>query len=206
MIAKKYLQYKAITKNTLAQYLEEKFGKGYTCTLKKSCIVEGVKPLLQSDYGLEGDCTVTSMTCILEFLHHKPIQQTYDTIEKIDMKYGYNGTMGTLPIFINTVLKQAEKQLGCKQSSWKSGYGKGIGFCFDTIVKCVDKGKPAILSMLYDGRNYYNNHSVTVIGYAQYLVNGRNQRFILLYDNWTKEKTYLDYELLGAVSSLNYYN
>ena len=203
---KKYLQYSPITKDNLSKYFEEKYGKAVGYTIQKYRTIEGVMPLLQADYGLEGDCTITSMTCLLEFLYHKPIQQIYDIVETNAKKFGYNGKFGTIPTFINSILKLTESKLGVnKNTKWKSGYGKNIGYNFNTIVKLVDQKKPMILSIWNDGRSYYKNHSVTVVGYAQYVVNGRQQRFVIIQDNWHKEKAYVDYETLCVISSLNYY-
>lgn len=202
---KNYLPNKAITKNTLAQYLKEKYGEGYKATLEKSNFVKNVTPLLQNDYGLAGDCTITSMTCIMEYIYKKPIQEIYDAIEAIDMKFGYDGNFGTIPMLINTILRLAEKKLKVSKGiKWRSGYLKDIGFNFNTIMRSVEQQHPMILSIMNDGRNYYRSHSVTVIGYMLFTVNGRKQRFLRLQDNWTKEQAYLDYEIL-QICSLNYY-
>ena len=205
VIMKKYLQYKPITKDTLPQYLQEKFGTGVTIVPQKERVISNVTPLLQEDYGLASDCTITSMTCLLEYLYRKPIQQIYDSVEANARKFGYTGNFGTIPFFINAVLKRSEKQLVNKETKWKSGYLKGIGYSFNTIVKLTEQNKPMILSLWNDGRGYYKDHSITAIGYAQYLVNGKQQRFIIVQDNWHKEKAYVDYETLCVISSLNYY-
>lgn len=202
---KKYLQYKPITQDSLQQYLQEKYGNTIHMVPQKYKVVGGVTPLLQEDYGLAGDCTLTSMTCLLEFLYHKPIQEIYDIVESHAKKFGYTGKFGTFPLFINAILERAEKQLVNKKTKWKSGYLKGIGYTFNTIIKSVDQNKPMILSLWNDGRGYYKDHSITIVGYAQYLINGKTQRFIIVQDNWHKEKAYVDYETLCVISSVNYY-
>lgn len=200
----KYLTNKAITEKNVEQYIAEKFGKNCTARLQSKEVIQGLNPLLQNDYGLAGDCTVTSMTFLLVSLYHKPVQEVYDIVEAIDKKYGYNGERGTIPLLINSILRQAEQKLNKKPSKWRSGYIKNVGFNFNTIMKCVKQNKPMILSMTNDGRGYYSNHSVSVVGYAQYVVDNHIQRFLIVYDNWTKEESYIDYDIMWSVCSLNY--
>lgn len=198
---------KPINKNNLSEYLRSKYGEGYKANLEGSNrLINYVTPLLQEDYGLAGDCTITSMTCILEYLYHRPIQEIYDIVEAIDKKYGYNGSFGTIPLLINRIFKQAEKQLGVNSVKWSSGYIKGLGFSFGTIVQQINLQHPLILSISNDGRGYYKSHSVTVVGYMVFRVNGKLQRFLRLQDNWNKEQTYLDFECLNRLCSINYYN
>ena len=202
---KNYLKGKPITDATMWQYLDEKFNNPDLIEIQRMKVCEGVPALLQDDYGLDGDCTVTSMTCLLNFIHGTKIQLAYDMVEHIDMQYGYNGVRGTNPFLINKILRKAEFRLNVVPTIWNVGYGKGIGYNFETIVRNVKKNHPMILSMPTDGRGYYANHSVTVVGYAEYRVNKKRQRFLMLHDNWHKEVVYLDYELLSLFSSLNSY-
>ena len=202
---KNYLKGKPITDATMWQYLDEKFNNPDLIEIQRMKVCEGVPALLQNDYGLDGDCTVTSMTCLLNFIHGTKIQLAYDMVEHIDMQYGYDSVRGTNPFLINKILRKAEFRLNVIPTVWTVGYGKGIGYNFETIVRSIKKNHPMILSMPTDGRGYYTNHSVTVVGYAEYRVNKKRQRFVMLHDNWHKEVVYLDYELLSLFSSLNSY-
>lgn len=204
---KNYLSDKAITGKTLSSYFTAKYGAGYKTKVQESNFVRNVMSLLQNDYGLAGDCTITSMSCILEFIYHKHFQEIYDAVEAAAKDHGYDGQHGTNPLTINQILKKAERKLGIESIiKYKAAYGKNLGFNFNTIVKSIDAQCPMILSITNDGRNYYKNHSVTVIGYISFLVNDNQvQRFLMLQDNWTKERTYLDYDILPILCSLNYY-
>ena len=200
-----WLNNKGITKNLLSQYFQEKYQKVDSVMLQYFNVIQNIKPLIQNDYGLAGDCTLTCITCILYYLYQQPIQTIYDIVEANAKKYGYNGKIGTIPIVINNIIKRSEKQLQIKNQKWKSGYIKGLGFDFNTIKKLIDQKHPVILSLTSDGRGYYHGHSVTIVGYAQYLINDKLQRFLLIYDNWRNEAAYLDYEILGKICSINYY-
>lgn len=84
-------------------------------------------------------------------------------------------------------------------------YLKNIGFNFNTIKKQLDQGNPVIISMMNDGRNVYKNHSIVVIGYNVYKIDNRDIRILAVYDNWSREVRYIDYERLSIISSINYY-
>jgi len=113
------------------------------------------------------------MTAILNYVHNTGVQRSYDYLERIDMQYGYDGIRGTNPLLIPRIMKEAEKRLEVPQTSWKSHLGKGLCFNFETIVKNVKKAHPMILNIPNDGRDYYGSHSITVIGYLEYKVNGK---------------------------------
>ena len=63
-----------------------------------------------------------------------------------------------------------------------------------------------MLSMYKDGRDFYNDHSITVIGYGEYKVDSKHAAHMLkVYDNWYKEMCYDDYDLIHLFSSIHYY-
>ena len=64
--------------------------------------------------------------------------------------------------------------------------------------------RPIILSMKNDGRNYYVNHTVTVMGYIMVRVGNRTVPILQVLDNWTKLISYIDYNKLSAISSINF--
>lgn len=200
-----HFQKQPILKTNVSDYIKEKYNNINSLVLEYFDIIYEVMPLLQNDYGLAGDCTLTSMTTVLEYLCHQPVQKIYDIVEVNAKKYGYNGKFGTIPAFINNICQRSAKELKIPDHKWKIKYLKGIGFDFNFIKKQIIQDHPMILSLSSDGRDYYHNHSITVVGYAQYLVNNKIQRFVLIYDNWRKDLVYLDYELLGHFCSLNYY-
>jgi hypothetical protein len=86
---------------------------------------------------------------------------------------------------------------------------KNVGYKFEKIMNLIDNKVPVIISVNNDGRNYYRNHSMTIIGYTIYritLVDGQtiNRRFLKVYDNWRSTFGYIDYEVLSSISSINY--
>lgn len=198
---------KRLTSSNVNNYLEELFPNSRKRVIKSKTL-EFI-PLLQADYGEANDCTITSITaCICNLLDRAP-EEVYNVVEHIAKKNGYNGTTtGTNPLKIKKIYDLALKSFGSNLII-KSGYGKCIGYSYDKICNLIDAKTPIILSVNNDGRNYYRNHSITIIGYARYrltLPNGsiRERRMLRVYDNWYKEYGFVDYEVLSTISSINY--
>ena len=152
--------------------------------------IKDIEPLLQNDYGQENDCTLTSITTIIKY-YNKTIQVDviYSITESIAKKYFYNGSKGTLPLFISTIYNKV----------LESFYIKKKTKC-KLIQDQINKQQPILLNMFDDGKNFYHNHTVSIIGYAIY----DDVRLLMIYDNWFKEISYIDYNKLSSISSINY--
>lgn len=192
------------------QRLQENNIMEYICTKynvrnpkeMRTVYIKGIIPLLQNDYGERNDCTLTSILTVADFFK-KPISLSdeYKKIEKIATKFFYNGNFGTLPFFIRSIMKRV-----CPDKKAKSAYIKNIGFNQYDIAYQLDENNPVILSVFNDGRNFYKNHSITIVGYKSYLVScGNAVHLFMVYDNWSKTISYVDYNALSAISSINYY-
>lgn len=154
----------------------------------------GGEALLQKDYGNPLDCTLTS----LAFLFGK---NNYDVIEKYAMKTGYNGIVnGTRPTAIKYIMTQTMKELKIRGRT-KSAYGKNVGYNWKKVVSLIDKNKYVVLSLFDDGMNHYHNHTVTIIGYEEF----ENEKFFIVYDNWSTIPQFIDYKKLCVISSINWY-
>ena len=55
--------------------------------------------------------------------------------------------------------------------------------------------------MSNDGRNYYQNHTVTVIGYME---SGVKVKMLIIFDNWHETISYVDYNKMNKFCSVNY--
>ena len=190
MVDQKASKYNRLSDANLIQYIKDLYGKA---NLTRRKVIGGIKPLLQKNYGGEMDCTLTSITTILN--NGNP-EEVYKTVEKVAKKCFYNEKRGTSPLFVKSMLDKLTK----KKS--KRGYLKNVGYTWSEIKKVVDSNRPIILSMNNDGRNYYKNHSVTIIGYVEY--NNGSVKMLAVYDNWYSSISYVDYNKLFTVSSINY--
>ena len=152
-----------------------------------------MQPLLQRNYGEELDCTITSMACIFG-------EKYYGQIEAIARRYGYDGEKrGTNPLTVRRIMAdflRAHHMTGTA----RSGYVKGICWRWDTVKRLIARQTTVILNLWDDGRGYYHDHTVTVIGVEEY----RKDRFLLVLDNWNESISLIDYRKLSTISSINW--
>lgn len=205
---------KRLTGSNIRDYLEELYPNSCKRLLKARRLP--IKPLLQNNYGQLNDCTLTSLTTCICYLFNytltTDIKKVYQTVEKNAKKYFYNGeTLGTLPFFIKKIFDATLKDFN-KTKVTKAKYLKNAGFTYASITKLIDAGTPVILSINQDGRNYYTNHTVTIVGYESYritflnfLKNDKLKQFLIVYDNWYDTYSYLDYEFLSSICCINHY-
>ena len=195
-------------------YLSKKYPRCKS-TLQCSKQLSKFTAFKQADYGLAGDCSITSIASVLynawrnERGTTHDFQYIYDVVEANGFEWGYDGDMGTKAYAIRTIFNKSAKEIGVNVRA-KSHYGKGVLWNFETVKKQINKGKPAILSFKDDGRDYYGAHSITVIGYAEYKVvtevgETKIEKFFAVKDNWKTETRWVDYDLIDFVSSLHTY-
>lgn len=196
-----------ISETNLVEYLHAKYPKATNFIFGAPVRLTSVPQLLQRDYGKALDCTLTSITAVMMYyLPQKGDNEIYDVVEKTAGKYFYNGDKwGTIPVFTRSIMKEVAKHFGLKQKI-HSSYFNGIGFSFNSIKKMIGKNIPVIINIFKDGRKYYDDHSITVTGYREVMVDNKTRRFLIVQDNWAKDYSYLDFDCLGMIASLNYIN
>lgn len=152
------------------------------------------KALLQKNYGKTLDCTITSLACIFGEGH-------YSQFERLAEKRGYDGEKrGTFPLTVKGIMREF-LQCWNMPGTASAAYGKGLGWRWATARRLIGtKSTPFILNLWKDGRDYYHDHSVTVIGLEEY----EKARFLLVYDNWNETVSLIDYDKLSMISSINW--
>ena len=191
------------------EYLAERYMPGATVTTYEQNRLN-MRALLQNDYGAEKDCSLTSITTLIDYhiRHGREIQEIYDKVEAIAKTHKYNGeTYGTASLTIKKILGEAYTSFGITKPA-KEKLFKNLGYDYTFIKTRIDTNTPLILTMWNDGRDYYVNHSVTVIGYRTFLLEKDGKRLLrptlMVYDNWFRTTGYLDFTRLGVISSINY--
>ena len=161
--------------------------------------IPGIPQLLQNDYGEACDCTLTAITAIIKFLQpYNALNYIYEWVEKIARSYGYKGDKGTNYLVIRTVYLKTLQGFGINNYKPVSRYLKNFCYDYELIKQEIDKNRPILLNLWKDGRNYYANHTVLITGY--YYVN--NKRMLIIQDNWSRTISYIDYDLLSTISSI----
>lgn len=202
---KSWQGYRIDTKRVTA-YVKDAYDSNIAVPIAAKTI-SNVKPLLQADYGGDGDCTLTSITTVLLYYlkYSKPVEKVYNIVEKYATKFLYNEKYGTIPIFIKAIIDRSSKEVGLNDNSFSKNF-KNIGVTWDRIKKLIRDNRPVILSLSDDGREYYASHSITIVGYTEYKIEGnRIVRMLKVYDNWRENIGYVDFEKLGRACCINYF-
>lgn len=171
-------------------WLEMEYPKRGKQTFRKLIPLKG---LLQKNYGKRLDCTLTSLACIFG-------EQHYSDIEGIALKYLYNGDKwGTNPLAVKAIMREFMRRWDVPGKA-RSAYGKGVGWTWHAVKDIVSRNIPIVLNLWKDGRGYYKDHSVTIIGAEEY----EQGRFLLVLDNWHETVSLIDYDKLCIISSINW--
>lgn len=204
MKAPKDFEKKRLNSTNVEEYLKKKFNTENVEQISSKVL--NIIPLLQNNYGEAGDCTLTSITTCVNYYKagQTTIQEIYDYVEKVAKKWGYNGNIGTFPLFIQRIYNEVLKKFPCTKKRTAQRYLKNVGFNFNTIKNTINKSTPIVLSINNDGRNYYKNHSITIIGYKMFKVNKRTVNMLVVYDNWYASESYVDWDALPIIASINY--
>ena len=191
-----------ISQQNIQQYLKDTY-KGNPVRQHQR-ILENFTPLLQKNYGGESDCTLTSMTAIVNFLSKgkHQVQDIYNCVEKYALKYFYTGDNGTPTITTRKIFEEVSKVY--KLSKPEAKYGKDLGYTFADIKKQIGHNNPMIFSMNNDGKNYYKNHSITAVGFEIWKVGNKEVHMIAVYDNWYSSISYVDYDKISVISTIHY--
>ncbi|MCT4597458.1 MAG: hypothetical protein N4A50_06220 [Vallitalea sp.] len=195
------------------QYIQEKLGND-KYSIQRHIIGE-IIPHDQDTVGDDLDCTLSSISTLFEYLVKLDFEDIYNHVIDIGVNPKWISNprkYGTIPLFIkniiNNVLK-AYKDKGLIANGGKSRqlYLKGLGYNINTIINQIDNSNPVILNLSGNShKDYYSNHTILIIGYHIF-ENKKREKIVLLkiYDNWeTKHNTYLDYNAIPFISSINY--
>lgn len=199
--------------NFVHRYIQEELG--YSENYIQRYIIQEIIPHDQDVIGDDLDCTLSSIATLIEYLVGVDYEDIYSYIIDIGIKPKWISNpkkYGTIPFFIKNIMNNVlrfckEKELIENEGKTKQLYIKGLGYNISTIINQIDKNNPVILNLSGNSeKDYYSNHTILIVGY-QIFRNKRGKRVTLLkiYDNWeTKYSTYLDYNAIPFISSINY--
>lgn len=215
-IAPIFYNRKRLSRSNIKDYLLRKYPE-YEMVSSAYMNKLNTKNLLQKDYGEDMDCSLTSITeCVM--YHHmiaqekelKP-EEVYSVVESIAKNYFYNGkSYGTIPVFIKNIYDKTLKHFNLENIKTKQKYFKNIGYSLSKIKESLENHHPVIINIYRDGRDYYNDHSVTIVGIEKFeltnITNGHKKEVVMLIvqDHWTKDISYVDFEFISCISAVNY--
>ena len=168
-------------------------------------LISNFQPVVKKDSGLTSDCTLLSISAIIDYYtkYTKSSQDIYDIVESVAEDFFYNRCF-TIPDFIKIVIDRTLKEINIiGESHWY--FYKKTDLMYNDIKTLIQKNKPIILSLVSDGREYYKDHSVIVIGYIEYNIGiNKKVRLLKVYDNCYDSISYIDYEKMDKVCCINY--
>ena len=180
-------------------YLTDRYGTGWS--LLYSGNVTSIYPNLMTDYDPPGtnNCVLTALTTIFEHWRYQGYTNIpsstytiYNDVKTIATNnYGYTSTGGV-----------AWSHIGYLALDLWDYYNYPAGSAYDDAVVTwgkitneVNYNRPPILSLT---GGYYNNHSITVVGYKEYqrYWYDDNVEFINVYDGWDRATRYIDWDVM----------
>lgn len=172
-------------------YMAVRCGSGYTCR------AEALPPPEAENFRMEDlsedgkSCTLAALTRVLAYYrdHGAAFPEDgalYSAVREAAVKHGYTVRRGTNPFRIAAVAREVLRHFGCP-GKVKSRYL----WSFSTMRRAIGNGHPLLFNIAF---GYYRDHTVTVIGVREYRRAWKKRRLIEVYDGWTKEKRYIDYD------------
>ncbi|MCR5670100.1 MAG: C39 family peptidase [Butyrivibrio sp.] len=176
-------------------YFMEQYGKKAVMVKRGRYISMDLRSMEQISGRKTRNCSVVAVTRILDYYRKKnnidsipeDIHETYLKVEEIAEAYGYTDKLGTFPIFISGITKEAFKQYGVKAKC------RGVYiFSFEKhVMKEIGAGRPVIMNI---ARGFYKDHTIVVAGYSIWKVGDRLYPMLRVIDGWKSGYHYIDYE------------
>lgn len=199
----KWQNYRLDDRN-IVSYIQDAYGVENVSS-SAARLISNFQPVVKKDSGLTSDCTLLSISAIISYhtKYTKSIQDIYDIVESIAEDFLYSGYF-TIPDFIKIVIDRTLKKINIIGESHWSTYKKA-DLIYNDIKILIQKNKPIILSLVSDGREYYKDHSVIIIGYVEYNIGiNKKVRLLKVYDNCYDSISYIDYEKMDKICCINY--
>ena len=197
----------------LSQYIKDRYGDGWT--LSQGKFIVGVPIFTQNDMEKNANnCTLTAIARVLAY--HRDTndrcgipdnKSLYEDIKSIARTHGYTAEAGTWPTEIDNIVDELIRKYGYE------GAGTNLyltEYTFDNVKKEIDANRPLLLNIAV---GYYSNHTITVIGYYEYvryqgLLNiKQTKRFLRVHEGWTGEVRYIEFSkpmkpIVGSLSTI----
>ena len=177
-----------------ATYLKDRYGGTPQLSDKGKTLQVNAQTMKAISGKSANNCTLVSITKLMIYWrdyrnkYHIPTANgtVYRDVETIAKKYGYTDSKGTNPTKINNIMNDIiRKYFYTPKTS-----GIYVWTFNGQVKKEVDAGRPVTMNI---ARGYYGNHSVTVVGYKIYKVNGKTYPMIQVSDGWKASYRYIDY-------------
>lgn len=173
-------------------YLENRYG-GVVKFKRSRCLNINNDSMSTVSGKSANNCSLVAISKVLEYLKTSKtpnipdsIQNIYKDVEKVGKKYGYTDKKGTDFWDIYDISRDVIKNYG-----YTPKCDTYYIWSFDTVVNEMSDWTPLILNI---SSGYYENHSVTVVGYNIYTIGNREYPMLRVSDGWHSNKyRYIDF-------------
>lgn len=166
----------------------------------------GITAFKQNDLEADANnCSITAIATVVYYYKHikgygnidSSITDIYRTVRAKAVERGYTAEGGTDYWDIDNILTDTFAAYGYDMQ----GNNDYINLWNTIKTEITTNWSPVILSMT---GGYYNNHTVTIVGWTQFKSSENNDivRFLKVYDGWTISNRYIDYEKITAIKNI----
>lgn len=152
---------------------------------------------IQDDFEYDvKNCSLVSITRLIKFYSReneklpKDELEIYRSVFNIAKGYKFSYESGTSPLVIDDIIRDYFNFYGVEVKS----KGHYLGNFYNPVKKEIDKRHPLIMNIAF---GKYQGHTVTVSGYKIFKFKNMKIKFIELFDGWSKNVSYLDYNIFA---------
>lgn len=188
-------------------HIAKHYGEGWI--LEGERIIDGYTPINMTVFQAKKHCVLTSLVTILSYYRENGLNkiprdknELFYAIRNFASKQGlYTSILGvnvfTIGILTKKVFRHFGYRVGVKNKIYLNKNPKGTEYA----VEEIENGRPFIIS--FSGGNY-QNHSTTCYGYRIYKKGHEKKIYLILNDNWSEIKKYVDCSQLGSLKTTYY--
>ena len=197
-----------VTNSNVHSYVNDRYGSGWSLE-SSSTVSNAGSPLLMNSFpGNSNHCTITALTYVFDYHRRNSgktnipnnINTLFNDIKDIATSHGYTPSGGTPFWNVSNIINDVWDEYN------HSGSGNSVyAFTQNTFKNEVDNNRPALLNIT---AGHYGYHTVTMVGYRVYSKStwyGSSERlFLRVYDGWTTNTRYIDYNAITSFTSGDY--
>ena len=197
-----------LTKNSVINFLLNTFNMPYILIASSS--VFNFQKFIYKEPILanQDESTLFSLAQLLCHYINKDYKTVYSFLNFLLRNLTYTAATGNFQKIIKALIDKSLANFGYNNVSTYRQF-KNEGFNYDLIKNLICKNTPILLTLDDDGRQYYTQHSVVIVGYAHYraIRNGQEGKLLKVVDGLSQNKceySYIDYDCLSRICFINF--
>lgn len=174
--------------NNIERYMDENYEGAILISTRRL----NLKKFTQRDISnIENNCSLTSITRIINYYIDRDEKEIYDEVLKIARRHMFSEKLGTFPNKIDNISREFFRRNNIDLDV----RGVYFGNFYSHIKNEIDNLRPLIMNLAI---GYYGRHSLVVVGYRIYKYRGLNIKILEVIDGWRRDIRYIDYTAFMA--------